>query len=109
MKLLIKDTQWDIVEEGDGESVYLGNCQAGERYCLGLTDGARARVVIHKDLPAKQKMRTLLHELTHAVLDTYGLRYVDLNEETLCEFMAVYGREISCLADKAAKGLKWKQ
>lgn len=109
MRISIKDLRWEVAEEGESESVYIGSARAGEACCLGITDPARQRIAIHKDLPQQQKRRTLVHELAHAYLFSYGIRSgAGFDEEAICDFVSIYGREIIAAADMIGKAFGWK-
>ena len=110
MKIRIRKLSWSIEEEGESESVYIGSSKAGEACCLGITDPARQHIVIHKELPVQQKRRTLVHELTHAFLFSYGLHSGadGFDEEAVCDVVSIYGREIIAAADRIEEVLGWK-
>lgn len=96
MKVKIKDYDYEIVEEEDGNNVYID----GEEMRLGLCDFINQKIYIHKNIRRERKYKTLVHELTHAFLESYGFIQESYDEEQLCEIMALYSNEINDICDK---------
>ena len=99
MELTINNQPFEIIEQGDGENVYL-NGSDGE-ICIGLTNCLKNIIYLHKDLPPQKKKQTLIHELTHAYIYAYGFSTVEhFNHELVCEFVEAYARAIIRAADE---------
>ncbi len=94
MKVKIKDLEYEIIEEGDGDKVYKDN-----QMRLGLCEYRQQKIYLLKDMTFDRKKRVLIHELTHAFIEAYGM-LGEFNEEQVCEFMAVHSREINDICDK---------
>ncbi len=61
---------------------------------LGKTDFITMQIYIRKNTPIEHQRKILMHELTHAYIYSYGFDYVELNTETMCEFVANYSDAI---------------
>ena len=57
---------------------------------LGLFNCEKQIIVIKSSLSDSQKIKTFLHELTHAYMWCYGFSNTEFNEETICNFIGVY-------------------
>ena len=89
----INKLKYEIIEEGDGDNVYL--CNKDDKMCMGLTLNAIQKIYIHKDLSYEMKRHTLAHELCYAFLFTHGIDYVEKSEEMICNFVALYHERIT--------------
>lgn len=68
---------------------------------LGLTEPLTLQISIRKGLPDPLPRMTLIHELVHAFVFTYGYQIQD--EEAMCEFFAAHADEILTLSDQVMK------
>ena len=59
-------------------------------YHSGITDFIKKEIYIQEDLPEQSMTYTLMHELTHAVIDSYGMLQVEWNDEIVADFVAIY-------------------
>lgn len=103
MKLTINrltGVEYDVLETGDNVYVYVANHFNGTCQ-IGCCDYVHHRIYIHKDLSLVQKVKTLKHELTHAIIEEYALSNDEgqLSEEKVCDFMSIYGSEIESLTE----------
>lgn len=103
MKLTINrltGVEYDVLETGDNVYVYIANHFNGACQ-IGCCDYVHHRIYIHKDLSLVQKVKTLKHELTHAIIEEYALSNDEgkLSEEKVCDFMSIYGSEIESLTE----------
>lgn len=103
MKLTINrltGVEYDVLETGDNVYVYIANHFNGACQ-IGCCDYIHHRIYIHKDLSLVQKVKTLKHELTHAIIEEYALSNDEgqLSEEKVCDFMSIYGSEIESLTE----------
>lgn len=73
-----------------------------DHYNLGLTEYSKLLINIRTGLPASVARSTLIHELTHAFLFSYGNQVE--GEEQMCDFFGVHGDEIIALADQIMEG-----
>ena len=91
----IHDLKWDIcfVDQNDPRM------QGSDGEYFGLTVYAQCLILIRMDLPDPLMKRTLRHELTHAVLFSYGLDGDSMKEEDICCFAEAYMAEIVRMAD----------
>ena len=91
----IHDLKWDIcfVDQDDPRM------QGSDGEYFGLTVYAQCTILIRTDLPDLLMKRTLRHELTHAVLFSYGLDGDSMKEEDICCFAEAYMAEIVRMAD----------
>lgn len=64
-------------------------------YHFGVTD-FKDKIIYVADNLSKSSLRyTLLHELTHAVMDSFGFLQVEWNDEIVADFMANYSNLIA--------------
>lgn len=103
MKLMINrltGVEYDVLETGDNDYVYVENNSNGTCQ-IGCCDYVHHMIYIHKELSLVQKIKTLKHELTHAIIEEYALSNDEckLSEEKVCDFMSIYGSEIESLTE----------
>lgn len=116
MKLKISTYTWDIyfidfnkdylLEEDD---FIANNMQNG----CGLTFPLTLNIYINYTLPSCLLFRTIMHELTHAYIWSYGFDKSSYTQEELCNFMETYNVDIynnTCkIYDKVIKFLEKKE
>ena len=68
---------------------------------LGLTEYDKLRINIRTGLSESVARSTVIHELTHAFLFSYGNQVE--GEEQMCDFFGVHGDDIISLADQIMK------
>lgn len=102
MKLTINNQNFEIIEQGDGDNVYLNNPNDDKVMRIGCTDFLNNTIYLHKSLPTlEKKKQTLIHELTHAYIYAFGFSTEEyFNHELVCEFIEAYGRDIIRTADE---------
>ena len=59
-------------------------------YHSGVTNFITKEIYINNTLLGDSLRYTLLHELTHAIIDSYGFLQVEWNDEIVADFMANY-------------------
>lgn len=59
-------------------------------YHFGITDFNKKEIYIANNLNKDTLRYTLIHELTHAVIDSYGFLQVEWNDEIVADFMGNY-------------------
>lgn len=102
-KIKIKDLEWQIILVPTTSSNLIVNGNA----CYGVCNHYEKKIYLDKELPDDQMRRTVVHELTHAFITSYFIeRKEHYTEEDLCEFVAIYGEEISNLAKEILKKIK---
>ena len=69
-------------------------------YHSGVTDMKEQRIYLQKGLNEQQMWYTVVHELTHAYLQAYGLLQVEYTDEVIADIMGVYGKNILKDAEK---------
>lgn len=100
MKVKIKDLEYVIVEETDGDNVFCDKIIDGQsKMRLGSTDYQKQKIYLHEHMTRTRKRKVLAHELTHAFVEAYGFYQESFDEEQLCEFMANYSKEINEICD----------
>lgn len=70
---------------------------------LGLTEYTKLLINIRTGLAESVARSTVIHELVHAFLFSYGNEVE--GEEQMCDFFGVHGEEIVALADEIMKGV----
>lgn len=71
--------------------------------CLGVTYFDRRRIYLKRTQSAKEFRKTVIHELTHAFLHSYGIDLESSTEsvdEVVCEFTENYFNKILKLSNK---------
>jgi len=64
-------------------------------------------VYIADNLPIERKTSTLTHEVTHAVMESYGFHsFESFDHEQLCEFTAAHNRRIYMIVESAMEAYK---
>ena len=69
-------------------------------FTLGVTDNNTHCVYIRNDLSFEKFQEVLTHEITHVFAFVYGVDIPIEVEEIVCQFVALYGRDIISTADK---------
>ena len=64
-------------------------------YHFGVTDFNKKIIYIADNLSNSAFKYTLLHEITHAVIDSFGFLQVEWNDEIVADFMANYSTMIA--------------
>ena len=97
MKLNINNFHYELiyVDEKD-ENLEIDN---GD-YRSGITDFRKKKIYIANNLNNDSYKYTLKHELTHAIIDSYGLLQIEWNDEIIADFMAIYSNELQELYKK---------
>lgn len=86
-ELLLVDNNDERLEVGDDD------------YRSGVTDFREKKIYIANNLNNDSYKYTLKHELTHAIIDSYGLLQVEWNDEIVADFMAIYSSKLKELLD----------
>lgn len=87
MKIKILGKTWEVKEVTAKE---IGEVSATDkRYTMGACDMEDKRILILKDLREEVKQQTIIHELTHAILDESSINtHLTLEQqEQYCEFI----------------------
>lgn len=72
---------------------------------LGITNYLKQEIILRSGMSKALLYETLIHELTHAFLFSYGYSNVEtFNHEQICEFVGCYAGDIIKTADKYIKG-----
>ena len=69
-------------------------------YHSGVTDFITKKIYIRNMLGEDSLRYTIIHELTHAIIDSYGFLQVEWNDEIVADFMANYIFVLSDLTEK---------
>lgn len=59
-------------------------------YHSGVTDFIKKEIYIREDLSDQALTYTINHEITHAIIDSYGMLQVEWNDEIVADFIAVH-------------------
>lgn len=75
--------------------------------CVGTTWCGHLRIFINKELQGARLHRTVVHEVTHAVIYSTQCEILQkYNEEQLCEFMAIYAELILKISSEIITAIK---
>ena len=102
MKLRINRTNWNV---------YLVDRYEDEPGVLGKTSYIKGTIEIVRGMSSEKTKSTIIHEIVHAYLDSYGFELPNVesvmlfSEEQLCEFIAMNGEEIMSIADRVYRNL----
>lgn len=100
MKFEINNIEWNIIE-CDSLDIRL---QMNGEYCGGVTSFDNKEIYLLRDTKNSYKYKILLHELSHCVINDCLLsKPKNYTEEDLCEFVALYSRQIINIAEKYFK------
>lgn len=90
----INHVKYDIIETTDDNYV---NITSNGESILGLCDNANRKIYIHKNLDFPSKVKTLRHELMHAIIYEYGFSKETYSEEDVCNLFGTYEKLIDDL------------
>ncbi len=100
MKIKIANDVWKIkLKDGDSKKMH----PSKDRINFGLTEYTRLVINIRKEMPLSLARSTVIHELVHAFIFSYG-HEVD-GEEAMCNFFGVHADEILELTEQIMKGV----
>lgn len=107
MKMIINRLHWSVYltepeeMDVDGQMFY------------GLTEFVEQRVSIRRGLSYDQTMQTLLHELMHVFLFSFGCSDKVYDEEEMCNLVGAFGLSIVDYAEMIIKEMnvteQWKE
>ncbi len=99
MYIKINDLKWQVdFLDGDDDRLVLDDVK-----CLGITVFSDYQIYIKDNMSKEALKQTVLHELAHAFLFSYGIHLpIDKNEteEAVCDFIGVYSPKINKAANK---------
>lgn len=96
MKLKINNYEYELLfVDNNDEHLDVGD----NDYRSGITDFREKKIYIAKNLNNDSHSYTLKHELTHAIIDSYGFLQVEWNDEIVADFMAIYSYKLKELID----------
>ena len=102
MKIKIADQLWDVEKVPAHDPALMVDGSE----CFGTTWIGHLRICINGSLEGDRARRTIRHELAHAYIwATQAVRPESWDEESLCDFVAIYGPQISRMADKVFEAL----
>lgn len=100
MKIKIANDLWKVkLKDGDSKKMH----PSKDRINLGLTEYTELVINIRKEMPLSLARSTVIHELVHAFIFSYG--YEMDSEEAMCNFFGVHANEILELTEQIMKGV----
>ena len=88
--ILLKDI-WKVEFTDDKEKLRVDG-----KVCGGRVHYKPRQIYIDKELPQSDMRRTLMHEISHAIIYETQIEYKEFyTEENLCEFVGKYGDLVS--------------
>lgn len=102
MTISIYDSKWTVeVVDAHAPELFVNDV-----YCRGATWCSQQRICISKELSERIVYRVLVHELTHAwIWTTQAIMPETYTEEQICDFVAMYARDIVKMAESIIKEL----
>lgn len=95
----INSLPWKIYDAKDGADELVSRGDS----CYGVTDYIKCTIHMLASQGPELYRQTLIHELTHAVIFSYGQHLIELPgkrlEEGICDFLAAHADQIVDLAD----------
>lgn len=82
--------------------------RADGTYTIGVTDNYTKTISINERLNDYMYVKCLTHEITHAVIFSYGVYLDEFTEELIADFMANYGFEVTDLVGVALNNYNYK-
>ena len=77
-----------------------------DELCDGTCWYELRKIYLSKDLNTSTAKRTIRHELVHAfIYTTQANRPKEWNEEAICDFFGIYGKQISDLGEQIYNAL----
>ena len=80
------------------------------KYHFGVTNFKDKEIYIANNLKAEAFMNTMIHELIHAYIDSYGLLQIKWDDEIVADFVSTYleniGNTLEEISKKLEKGRK---
>lgn len=109
MVIKINDLKWKVIfAPCEHEKL-----QSNSAQCLGITYFGDLQIYINKDISDELIKQTIVHELTHAFLFSYGIHIEGDNEnkleEMICDFCGAYLDKINKISRKIIKAWKSKR
>jgi len=102
MEIKIHDYTWTVqMVQGDSEKM---NPEPG-LYRAGLTEYAEQIISIRVGMSRERTKATVIHELVHAFIDSFGYTADEMTEEQVCNFFGSQADEIIRLTDEIMKGV----
>lgn len=99
MKFTVNNLDWEIYFE-NGDSVHLNQ---GEDTILGLTEYIDQTISIRKGMSQQLTRSTVIHELCHCFLFSFGFCAGSYDEEAVCNLFGSHADSILSLTDKFLK------
>lgn len=72
---------------------------------LGFCEYSTQTIILRDDTPKELLEQTLIHELTHAFVFSFGLSGYKFDEEKLCNFVGAHLKRIHKITKRYMKGL----
>lgn len=102
MEFKINADTWKVVVlDGEHEKMH----PEQDSYNLGLTEYCENVINIRKGMTASVTRSTVIHELVHAFIFSYGYHVED--EESMCDFFASQGTAIMEITEQIMKGVNF--
>ena len=99
MLIKINDFKWQVqFADRDNERLVLN----GDK-CLGVTYFDELQIFLSNDMADELCKQTIIHELTHAFIFSYGIHLHTDDEEAVCDFIGAYLLKIYDLTNKIIK------
>lgn len=100
INILVNNISWNIefVDEFDDNLLM----DDGYHHC-GITNYKTKTVYINKNLIQSVLLDTLIHELTHVYIESYGLLQIEWNDEIVADFMSHNGISIFKLVEEVVE------
>lgn len=104
MIITINDLKWEVVVKTHDDMP--NKPKDADNVALGRTYESTLRIYLNKEVDKQVFRKTLIHELTHAYINSYGFTQVVLDDEVLCDFISTYADSIVRLADSIIETLR---
>lgn len=102
MKIRINNWEYEITVVKEDDSILKMD---DGYYHSGVTDLKEQKIYIQEGLNSQQLWYTVVHELTHAYLQAYGMLQIDYTDEIVADIMGIYSKDIIETANKVICGL----
>lgn len=99
MKFIVNNLEWEMNFE-DGDTVHLNQ---GDDTILGLTEYIEQTISIRKGMSDQLTRTTVIRELCHCFLFSYGFCAGSYDEEAVCNLFGSHADAILSLTDKFLK------
>lgn len=100
MTFEINSIPWTIQMESANNPMFTDN---SDNEYFGFCIYSTQTIILRNDMPTELLEQTLIHELTHAVVFSFGLSGYEFDEEKMCNFVGAHLKQIHRITKRYMK------